>query len=274
MQDKNEKKELEVMNYLSKGDQFVFYVFRKASKISYAVYAITDLIKDAEPLKWTLRKTATDISSLRNFFDEKSVFNNLERTLLELESLLDLASFAKVVSEMNSYLLQSEIRKMIAEMRDKSKEGFYSPELVESFFDIPKPEVFTIAPVAPSLDREDYSKGHKRQDVRYARSSPAVSDNGGRDFYGNDFSKKTDRKNEIFLNRNNNATVSKGQRSDQIIDIIMKRGDGKGSVTIKDITDKIRDCSEKTIQRELISMVANGVLKKTGERRWSTYSLR
>ncbi len=260
MQDKNEKKELEVMNYLSKGDQFVFYVFRKASKISYAIYAITDLIKDSEPLKWTLRKTATDISSLRNFFDEKSVFNNLERTLLELESLLDLASFAKVVSEMNSYLLQSEIRKMISEMRERSKEGFYSPELVESFFDIPKPEVFTIAPVSPASETSDYSKGHKRQDVRYARpSSPAVSDNGGRDFY------------KI---RNNSNNDFKGQRKDQIINIIKGVGDGKGQVSIKDITDKIKDCSEKTIQRELISMVENGVLKKTGERRWSTYSLK
>lgn len=265
MQDKNEKKELEVMNYLSKGDQFVFYVFRKASKISYAVYAITDLIKDAEPLKWTLRKTATDISSLRNFFDEKSVFNNLERTLLELESLLDLASFAKVVSEMNSYLLQSEIRKMIAEMRDKSKEGFYSPELVESFFDIPKPEVFTIAPVAPEPNREDYSKGHKRQDVRYG-------------FYGNDRQNIVPKNHTNFSKNQNIKDTSvdgfKGQRRDQIITIIKQKGDGKGSVNIKDITDKIRDCSEKTIQRELISMVESGVLKKTGERRWSTYSLK
>lgn len=264
MHNQNDKKGLEVMNYLSKGDQFVFYVFRKASKISYAIYSITDLIKDAEPLKWTLRKTATDISSLKNFFDEKSVFNNLERTLLELESLLDLASFAKVVSEMNSYLLQSEIRKMIAEMRDRSKEGFYSPELVESFFDIPKPEVFTIAPVSPSVSSFDYSKGHKRQEVNhdfYKKSSPTQ-----------------ERKIESFSKNKNVKTESsgdyKGQRKDQIINIIKNRGDGNGSVSIKDITDKIKDCSEKTIQRELIGMVEGGVLKKTGERRWSTYSLK
>lgn len=259
MHDKNNKKELEVTNYLSKGDKFVFYVFRKAGKISYAIYAITDLIKDTEPLKWTLRKIATDISSLRNFFDEKSVFNNLERTLLELESFLDLASFAKVVSVMNSELLQSEIKKLIVEMRERSKEGFYSPELVSSFFDIPKPEVFTIAPVSPHLSETDYSKGHK----------------GHRDM--NDFYKTSTNAPSKKITQNRTESKSegaenKGQRRVEILNIIKaKHG---APVSIKDITDRIKDCSEKTIQRELIAMVSDSTLKKTGERRWSTYSLK
>jgi hypothetical protein len=275
MQDKtNEIKdtnELEVMNYLSKGDKFVFYIFRKISKVSYAVYAITDLIKDTEPLKWTLRKTASDMSALRNFFDEKSVFNNLERTLLELESFLELSSFAKVVSEMNARLLQSEIRKMIGEMRERSKEGFYSPELVASFFDIPKPEVFTIAPISRAIPpventpkEEDDYKGHKGQDVRY-------------DFYKNTEKapmKKAEpavveekRKPEIKIQTENN----KGQRRGEILDIIKRVG---RPVSIKEITDRIKGCSEKTIQRELVTMVSDSTLKKTGERRWSMYSLK
>jgi len=44
-------------------------------------------------------------------------------------------------------------------------------------------------------------------------------------------------------------------------------------LTIKDFTKNIKDCSEKTIQRELLAMVAKGVLKKEGERRWSKYFL-
>ncbi len=46
------------------------------------------------------------------------------------------------------------------------------------------------------------------------------------------------------------------------------------SVTIKDISRIVKDVSEKTIQRELLSMVSSGALKKEGERRWSRYSLR
>jgi hypothetical protein len=49
----------------------------------------------------------------------------------------------------------------------------------------------------------------------------------------------------------------------------------KGGVklTIKDFAQKIKGCSEKTIQRELIVMLTSGVLKKEGERRWSKYFL-
>ena len=44
-------------------------------------------------------------------------------------------------------------------------------------------------------------------------------------------------------------------------------------LTIKDFAKNIKDCSEKTIQRELLSLVSEGVLKKEGERRWSKYFL-
>ncbi len=45
-------------------------------------------------------------------------------------------------------------------------------------------------------------------------------------------------------------------------------------MTIKDFSTYIKDCSEKTIQRQLLDLVKDGVLKKDGERRWSRYSLK
>lgn len=47
----------------------------------------------------------------------------------------------------------------------------------------------------------------------------------------------------------------------------------KGAVSIKDISDIIKDVSEKTIQRELIEMIKDGLVLKEGERRWSRYKL-
>lgn len=41
--------------------------------------------------------------------------------------------------------------------------------------------------------------------------------------------------------------------------------------SIKDIASVIRNCSEKTIQRELAVLIAHGLVKKIGERRWSVY---
>lgn len=44
-------------------------------------------------------------------------------------------------------------------------------------------------------------------------------------------------------------------------------------VAIRDIVAHFHDVSEKTIQRELVAMSDSGILKKTGERRWSRYAL-
>ena len=47
----------------------------------------------------------------------------------------------------------------------------------------------------------------------------------------------------------------------------------KGEATIKDISEIVSDVSEKTIQRELQSMIEDNIVKRQGERRWSKYSL-
>lgn len=47
----------------------------------------------------------------------------------------------------------------------------------------------------------------------------------------------------------------------------------KKDASIKDISTVISDCSEKTIQRELMSLISEGIISKTGERRWSRYSI-
>lgn len=65
------------------------------------------------------------------------------------------------------------------------------------------------------------------------------------------------------------ATETASTRTERIMSIIRD----KGQVSIKDLSDAITDVSEKTIQRELLSLVSQGQISKTGERRWSRYSL-
>ena len=63
--------------------------------------------------------------------------------------------------------------------------------------------------------------------------------------------------------------VAKESRRARILKLVKDNRE----VTIKDIATHFVDLSEKTIQRELVSLVASGVLKKFGERRWSRYAL-
>ncbi len=62
---------------------------------------------------------------------------------------------------------------------------------------------------------------------------------------------------------------SKGQesRSAAILDIVRKNN----GVSIKYIASLVRDCSEKTIQRELTLLIERGLAVREGERRWSIY---
>jgi len=71
------------------------------------------------------------------------------------------------------------------------------------------------------------------------------------------------KRQEIVLDKN------KPDRAKVILSLL----GGGVELTIKDITNHLKGISEKTVQRELLSMVAKGILKKKGERRWSKYSL-
>ena len=70
------------------------------------------------------------------------------------------------------------------------------------------------------------------------------------------------------------STPGKTSRQDLIVKVLK---DGE-ECTIKDIISRVSiidptvDCSEKTIQRDILSLVASGTLNKRGERRWSRYS--
>ncbi len=47
----------------------------------------------------------------------------------------------------------------------------------------------------------------------------------------------------------------------------------QGQASVKDVSDVVTDCSEKTIQRELATMIKDGIVVREGERRWSMYSV-
>jgi predicted HTH transcriptional regulator len=77
------------------------------------------------------------------------------------------------------------------------------------------------------------------------------------------------RKTEGGVPAERQVSLSLGGRRERILSIIKD----KGEATIKDVSSVITDCSEKTIQRELMSLISEGVLVKEGERRWSIYKL-
>jgi len=69
------------------------------------------------------------------------------------------------------------------------------------------------------------------------------------------------------IQENSRTLIS--NRKEIIFDLLKK----KTFLTVKDVALVIKDCSEKTLQRELLTLVGSGALRKEGERRWSRYFL-
>ena len=217
-----------VLDSLSADDGFVF-VYKKTEKLATAIYMVTNLFSDAEPMKWNLRtKSSQMLSFIIGFKDilesrEDEFSREAKTKVLEIVSLLEIAARSGLVSQMNFSILKSEFMNLIDFLAHFKKGSGHYFDLERNFFHV--------KPVAPPSIQEP---------TESSQGQPHVLD----------IYKRTNRQN-IIMN-------------------LLKR---KDSLTIHEIAETISDCSEKTIQRELISLIKAGLVKKDGERRWSRYSL-
>ncbi len=238
----------EPISYFEKDAGFVF-AYKKTEKIAAAIYMITNLFSDNEPMKWTLRKKVSEfVSFILEYKDVKdSSVNdftyNAKSKILELVSMLEISYRAGLISEMNFSIIKQEFSNLsevftshFSAVKQSAHESFS-----KGFFNVPDNRA------ASQYGRQDHSYSvsvttHDHSHTVQVKDRENVSDKS-------DF-KRSNRQNIILG--------------------LLKK---KKELTIKDIAQVIKDCSEKTIQRELISFIEAGVLKRTGERRWSKYSL-
>ena len=255
-------------NWLTEYNSFFVSVSDKSLKLSTALYMVTDSLEDDEPIKFETRKLALDfiettkilahISSIeRGFAIDDSLF-----VLDHIISLINLAGSVSLISSMNSNILINEFRK-VRELLAGEKERAFTlrPDGLKN-------RQFTLSEeiLGPELTKE----------ISDTFLNAGETTTGEMSFIKKDMSFKNSPLNKTLETQVNKTTRThkfdiavKKTRRDTILKIIKD----KKEVMIKDITSLISDCSEKTIQRELTSLVSLGVLKKMGNKRWSRYSL-
>ncbi len=79
-----------------------------------------------------------------------------------------------------------------------------------------------------------------------------------------------DSSKSLIEEKDNRAKTSETSPSDRMAQILEVIRSHKG-VSIKDIAAVVRNCSAKTIQRELGILIKRGLVRREGERRWSLY---
>ncbi len=227
------------------------FMFKRLEKLSSAIYIVTDLVSDSEPLKWKLRQTSLSLLS-----DTSGYKLNISDNIHKIVSFLDIALVGNIISEMNVSVLKYEFERLIKVMDNIKKE-----DLVGNLFLYEKSEVGMIENSSP---KPDY-KGHSN--VLYNKTNKEIGIE--KDKIRPKGHQKLQSLNSGFVDINLKSKSDKNGRRVVILDTIKK----KKEVGVKDIVILISGCSEKTIQRELISMVKDKILKKNGEKRWSRYSL-
>ncbi len=249
------------------------FAYKKTEKLSSAVYLVTSLVDDQEPLKNVLRSKALKLISdtgalVADDFTHPHFMKEVVKSLYEIISLIDVAKEGGIISEMNISILREEFQKLITFL---DKEIHVASDLHRSLI---SQSLFSVhEDMFQDEKTDDFYKGHSIKDNDFYNTKHGV-----RNGYGANVANKNPARSighshqDSPFKKQPTAAQSKPteDRSQKIIAIISDR---KESVSIKDIRDILTDVSEKTIQRELLGLVAKGVLKKEGERRWSRYSL-
>ena len=247
--------------------------YTKNQKLITALYIVTDIIDKEEPIRNKLRTLGVEILSDTSSMP-KTLFGAVK--IDQILSFLNIASAMNFISEMNYTILKKEFLELKASIQESTD---IKPTWLEGFFLTPPTE--EARPNISGLASHTNSKGHIRIGVQKG-STLLKSLNKVKGMRALSDTKLSSTRVDAFF-------ILKKERRDNIINIIKTNG---GSSTIKDIKVKTNTgtqglpamhahagqarslaCSEKTLQRELMSMIKDGVLDKKGSKRWTRYSL-
>ena len=285
----NESRNIIVFSLLQH-DSYLIFIYKKAERIISAIYLVSNIFLDSEPLKWQFRKLGLQIlSQILSFKTEPLAKNDMAVILLSnlvrILSLLDIARVAGLVSEMNFGILKVELENLLQSVHFKSPDVAERNVLLDKeFFGVPEDQIIRREPSSHpadlSFENRIFETANEKRSLIYNWSE--ASSYRGRGYKGQDkgqYKGHIDVKDgPLPMNRSVSVDPSRsspvlrvqgGNRQAVIVDLLKKKSD----LNVKDFSLVIRDCSEKTIQRELLRLVGEGVLKKVGERRWSRYSL-
>lgn len=246
------------------------YLYRKIEKICGAIHLLTTFFDAKEPIRVSLREKSLNVLSLSlalaKTSDLSNVLNSLSFGLIEIKSLLNTSFLSGLISEMNHQILRGEVDQLFAVIESK-KQSFirlpisflHVPEVQaenRNQIDIPQPQIaptFPISNIMPNMMNPIYSQGNINQGLN------SVQPLTKREVY----------KGQSKGHKNMSNTADHSERTEKILSLLK---DGR-ALTIKDFSDVIKGCSEKTLQRELLKLVSERKIIKRGERRWSRYSL-
>lgn len=240
---------MSLMNIQKEKNKDFLVVYNKSYRLAAAVFAVAGMMDDGEELKNKIKNISLEIVSLSvklkdtTFFEAKKIISEIEKDTLLLMSILDISAIAGMISKMNAQIIKEEFESFIKEL------SIFTFDLNASK-NIAVEELFKKTEDQKDLLLASQNKSRITEKEDYGAYVPQV------------------KVNRDIVKQNGNGQNRKLARKTNIYDFIKRHN----NVTIKDIIPHIVGCSEKTIQRELVNLINNGKISKSGERRWTRYS--
>lgn len=255
------------------GSEGIFMsVSKKSEKITTALYMLTDLIREDDPMRRKIRETAivvlSDTRSL-SYAMTGDLYFHLARVIAkswELVSLIEVCVVVGFISDMNHGILKNALIEFIGDLRNRQRvEGFTHIQdlkigvgeatnfkLKSDFFKLDDAEIKSIQEESAPEITEREPKIHKGHLSRTApdKHVSVIKPSSGVPLYPETKLPQTDREGKI-----------------------LKLIEEKKDISIRDIVSYFSEYSQKTIQRNLAALVEAGKIKRTGEKRWSRYSI-
>lgn len=236
---------------LSHDEQYFTNVFKRSEKLVSVTFYILSFINPtsvSETHTTLIRDRALRVHELSlktlslQHHEITAGLATLQYALFDLDSTLRVATTAGV--------LQSDLHFLIAEQIDSVQRFINNHYLKQTL----QPTATTTEPVVPGVFGTGVRKPTKP-------ATPATS--------------STPRPRKVTIPAGDISSdaylvySTLTDRAERIKTVL----EAKPQATIKDIADIITDVSEKTIQRELNSLIEKGQVRREGERRWSKYSV-
>ncbi|MEX0933630.1 MAG: hypothetical protein WDZ74_02635 [Candidatus Paceibacterota bacterium] len=287
----NEKVTKEIQSYtLNKG--FFIYAVKKTERLTRAIYLITNFFSENEPLRWKLRdENLALLEYFSRLSDSTGRTASVDLSLLKRSLEMSLASLgvahtAGLISEMNFAILRNEYEGLlVALLEEGESDGSHSPLLFpKDFFAVERRkgegESLERYLYGATFDKERTARGRALEEPRSPLGETTESDERASTPREHGALRETDKgqskpikdikdskRTPLTRSSSEQSGGSRTNRKDIILQLVKDRKE----ITVKDAAREIQEFSEKTLQRELVSLVNEGVLERVGSRRWSKY---
>jgi hypothetical protein len=266
------------------------YVSDRARRITEALYRVTDLFSDEEPVKWLLRNDAVKIFSRLSALGDNSLsvrvkdIENASQVISRMLHSLELASSGAFISHINFEVLKREYA-ALKEFLGANTEVLLPQPQVDLKDALPMPQItspYQPLPIAECniaseesvkvLNKNVHEKATPQLEVfdedgtNPGKSAPLAVKKITMEAAVAAVREPKKITNIGIMEQDNEARLA---RQKKIMDFVKNNGwVGVGDVSVV----FAKSISEKTIQRELMAMADAGILRKAGDKRWRRYA--